>query len=194
MLFLRKDTSGAKAPANPAKRMYGLKRLPFRRKSLWLVCQAVLIAAVVCFSLGATDPGERFEKVGNKLMCTCGCAQSLLGCDHAGCPNRGEEMDMLRSGIAQGQSDQAILDGFVQRYGTVVLSAPTMHGFDLLAWIMPFAVAAVALVGTIFLVRHWSKEQVLAAQVASQSGAVLPGGDEAMRERIRRETGIDGGI
>src|SRR5271168_1884076 len=68
------------------------------------VAQALLIAAVVCVSLGATDPGARFNKIGGKLMCTCGCAQSLLGCGHYGCPNRGGEMDELRDGIANGQS------------------------------------------------------------------------------------------
>lgn len=152
----------------------------------------VLVASVVCFSLGATDPTEHFNKLGGKLMCTCGCAQSLLGCDHVGCPNRGEEMDLLRTGIAGGQGDAAILDSFVQKYGTVVLAAPTTKGFDLLAWIMPFAVALVALLGTIFLVRHWAAQQVPAG-----NGPVNPlqaRAEEEMRERIRRETGTDGGV
>ncbi|WP_263358249.1 cytochrome c-type biogenesis protein [Acidicapsa ligni] len=153
----------------------------------------VLVASVVCFSLGATDPTEHFNKLGNKLMCTCGCAQSLLLCDHEGCPSRGQEMDDLRSGINSGQSDEAILQGFVGRYGTVVLAAPTTHGFDLLAWIMPFAVALVALLGTIFLVRHWAAQQPKLADHASLSPAQARAEDE-MRERIRRETGTDGGV
>jgi cytochrome c-type biogenesis protein CcmH len=147
----------------------------------------LLVAAVVCFSLGATDQQARFEKVGGHLMCTCGCAQSLLGCDHVGCPSRGEEMDKLRQGIAGGRSDAAILDSFVADYGAVVLSAPTTKGIDLLAWIMPFAVSAVALVGTIFLVRHWAKNQ---PKLAS-AGQVDPVAEDEMRERIRRETGTE---
>ena len=153
------------------------------------VLQALLVATVVCFTLGtttaATDATARFNDVGRKLMCTCGCAQSLLGCDHVGCPNRGGEMDELRAGIANGESDAAILQGFVQRYGKTVLSAPTTEGFDLVAWIMPFAVAVLALIGTIFLVRHWAKQQPALATAKGLSGAA----GEAMRERIRRETG-----
>jgi cytochrome c-type biogenesis protein CcmH len=149
--------------------------------------QALLVAAVVCFSLGATDPGARFNDIGKKLMCTCGCAQTLLGCDHVGCPNRGGEMDELRDGIANGQSDAAILQGFVQRYGGTVLGAPTTQGFDLVAWIMPFAVAALALLGTVFLVRHWAKQQ---PKLAAATGLRGPA-EDAMRERIRRETGIE---
>jgi len=162
--------------------------MPLRMSSRFArVAQALLVAAVICFSLGATDATARFDQIGGKLMCTCGCAQSLLGCDHVGCPNRGGEMDELRTGIANGESEAAILQGFVARYGKTVLAAPTTEGFDLVAWIMPFAIAALALIGTIFLVRHWGKQQPKLATAKALSG---PAG-EAMRERIRRETGTD---
>ena len=153
--------------------------------------QALLVAAVVCFSLGATDPEAHFQKLGNGLMCTCGCEQQLLKCDHVGCTFRGEEMDMLRNQIAGGQNDSLILQSFVQRYGATVLSAPTTEGFDLVAWIMPFAVAAAALIATIFLVRNWARNQ---PQLASAGGPLTPAQVKAeaeMRERIRRETGTD---
>jgi cytochrome c-type biogenesis protein CcmH/NrfF len=161
------------------KRMFSLRAV-----------QALVIALVVCFSLGASDTEARFNKLGGKLMCTCGCAQSLLLCDHAGCPNRGEEMDRLRGGIASGQSDSAILQGFVTEYGKVVLGAPPTQGFDLLAWIMPFAVAAAALIATFLLVRNWARSQPkLAAGTAA--GSVRAGVADEMRERIRRETETD---
>jgi cytochrome c-type biogenesis protein CcmH/NrfF len=166
----------------------------FSRRVAVLV-QALLVAGVVCFSLGATDPQAHFEKLGNGLMCSCGCEQQLLKCDHGGCTYRGEEMDMLKTAIASGQNDSLILQSFVQRYGATVLAAPTTEGFDLLAWIMPFAVAAVALIGTILLVRNWAKSQ---PKLASASGApVAPArvtADEEMRERIRRETGTEGEV
>jgi cytochrome c-type biogenesis protein CcmH/NrfF len=155
------------------------------------LAQSLLIAAVVCLSLAATDPQAHFDKLGNGLMCTCGCEQQLLKCDHVGCTFRGEEMDMLKNGIASGQNDSLILQSFVQRYGATVLSAPTTEGFDLLAWIMPFAVAAVALIGTIFLVQHWAKNQ---AKLASATAPLAPAdakAEESMRERIRRETGTE---
>lgn len=155
------------------------------------VAQALLVAAIVCFSLGATDPGARFNDIGRKLMCTCGCAQSLLGCDHVGCPNRGGEMDQLRDGIANSQSEAVILDGFVERWGATVLGAPTTKGFDLLAWIMPFAVAAVALIGTILLVRNWAKQQTKLASASTPVSAAQSAAAEGMRERIRRETGTE---
>jgi cytochrome c-type biogenesis protein CcmH len=164
-----------------------LKPRPFKAGRWPIVAQGLLVAAIVCASLGATDQQARFEKVGGHLMCTCGCAQSLLGCDHVGCPNRGDEMAKLRMGIAGGQSDAAILDSFVADYGAVVLSAPTTKGIDLLAWIMPFAVSAIALIGTIFLVRHWAKNQPKLAP----AGPLDAKAKDEMQERIRRETGTE---
>jgi cytochrome c-type biogenesis protein CcmH len=150
--------------------------------------QALVVAAAVFVSMGMTDFDARFNKVGAQLMCTCGCAQSLLGCDHVGCPNRSGEMDRLRGGLSGGLSDAAILQGFVAEYGKTVLGAPPTEGFDLLAWIMPFAVALLGLLGTIFLVRHWAKSQPKPAPVEKMTQAELRA-DEDMRERIRRETG-----
>jgi cytochrome c-type biogenesis protein CcmH len=155
------------------------------------VALSLLIAAVVCLSLGATDPQAHFEKLGNGLMCTCGCEQQLLKCDHVGCTFRGEEMDMLKNGIASGQNDSLILQSFVQRYGATVLSAPTTEGFDLLAWIMPFAVAAAALIGTILLVRNWAKNQATLASATAPLAPAEAKAEESMRERIRRETGTE---
>jgi cytochrome c-type biogenesis protein CcmH len=100
-------------------------------------------------------------------------------------------MDMLRNQIASGQNDSLIMQSFVQRYGATVLSAPTTEGFDLLAWIMPFAVAAVALIGTILLVRNWAKNQPELAAARTPSDPAQVKAEEEMRERIRRETGTD---
>jgi cytochrome c-type biogenesis protein CcmH/NrfF len=150
--------------------------------------QALLLAFVVCFSVGATDPQARFNDLGHKMMCTCGCGQVLLECNHVGCTVSGGMRDELSQGIASGMNDSLVLQSFVQRYGATVLAAPTTEGFDLVAWIMPFAVSAVALIGTILLVRNWAKNQ--AQVVASGSGvdASQIGVQGEMRERIRRET------
>jgi cytochrome c-type biogenesis protein CcmH len=151
---------------------------------------SVLLAMVVCFSLGATDPQARFNDLGHKMMCTCGCGQVLLECNHVGCPVSGGMRDELTANIASGLNDSLVLQSFVQRYGATVLAAPTTQGFDLVAWIMPFAVAVVGLLGTIFLVRHWAKNQPKVAPVGKLTQAEVRA-DEDMRERIRRETGTE---
>ena len=160
---------------------------------LWMkALQAGALAVAVCFSLGATDAGSRFNDLGHRLMCTCGCAQLLGECNHVGCPESGRERDELKAAIAAGKSDKEIMDWFAAKYGATMLAAPTTEGFNLVAWIAPFAVFGAALLGTILLVRRWSvgKRQAVAGLDAANM-------DPAERERleaIRRETGGDGGF
>ena len=158
------------------------------------LAQSLAVAAVVCISLGATDAASRFDDLGHKMMCQCGCAQVLLECNHVGCPVSPVMRDELSDGISRGMNDSLILQSFVQKYGGVVLAAPTTQGFDLVAWIMPFAVAAAGLLGTIFLVRHWAKQQPVLASSGKPLSAAEVQAEQAMQERIRRETGTDGGI
>jgi cytochrome c-type biogenesis protein CcmH len=146
------------------------------------ILQASALAVAVCFSLGATDAGTRYTTLNHRLMCTCGCAEILGECNHVGCTNSTAELNELRTGIADGKSDQEILSGFVAKYGAVVLAAPTTQGFDLVAWIAPFAVFAAALLGTILLVRRWTAGKQPVEALATDPAT------NALRERIRRET------
>lgn len=161
------------------------------RFSFWIKgVQALLLAIAVCFSMGASNASARFNDLSHRLMCTCGCAQLLGECNHVGCTESGRERNELSAAIAAGASDQQILASFAAKYGATALAAPTTHGFDLVAWIAPFAVFAAALLGTVLLVRRWS---IGKAQAVAQ--ATDPAMD-VLREKIRRETdaGNDGGF
>ena len=144
--------------------------------------QAVVLAVAVCFSVGATDTGARYNDLNHRLMCTCGCAEILGECNHVGCTSSTEELSLLRAGLAAGKSDKEILDSFVAKYGALVLAAPSKEGFDLVAWIAPFAVFAAALLGTILLVRRWSFGKTQSAAQATDPAM------DALVEKIRRET------
>jgi cytochrome c-type biogenesis protein CcmH/NrfF len=149
--------------------------------------QAALLAVAVCFSVGASDSSARYDHLNHQMMCSCGCGQVLGECNHVGCPDSPVQLAELRTAINAGMTDQQILDSFVAKYGATVLAAPTKTGFNLVAWIAPFAVFLAALLGTILLVRHWS--------VGKQGATVQPPSSpemDAIRERIRRETGSEG--
>jgi len=163
--------------------------------SRWMkILEASVLAVAVCFSLGATDSNARYHDLNHRLMCVCGCAQLLGECNHVGCTQSGEELTLLRSNISAGMGDNEILAAFAAKYGATVLAAPATHGFDLVAWIAPFAVFAAALLGTILLIRHWSGLSAAKAQAAAANVHVEDPADRERRERIRRETGIDGGF
>jgi len=165
------------------------------RFTFWVrTAQALLLTVAVCFSLGAADASMRMDNLGHRLMCTCGCAQLLGECDHVGCPSRGEEMAELATAIQNGEGDDQILNAFAVKYGATVLAAPRTEGFDLVAWIAPFAVFAAALLGTILLVRRWSGVSGLQSQATVKAQSRLSPEEQERVARIRRETGADGGF
>ena len=159
------------------------------RFRFWIkAVQAGLLAVAVCFSIGASDASARYDHLNHQLMCSCGCGQVLGECNHVGCPDSPVQLSELRTAMNTSMTDQQILDSFAAKYGATVLAAPRTQGFDLVAWIAPLAVFLAALLGTILLVRHWSVGRKNAAEPASTPEM------NALRDRIRRETGNEGGF
>jgi cytochrome c-type biogenesis protein CcmH len=75
----------------------------------------------------------------------------------------------------------------------VVLAAPTKEGFNLLAWIAPFLVLGAGILGTVLLVRRWTIGHPQTAGGFHEQVIEDPE-ERERRERIRRETGADGGF
>ncbi|HEY6969390.1 MAG TPA: hypothetical protein VJA94_09300, partial [Candidatus Angelobacter sp.] len=47
-----------------------------------------LLAIVLCSSAAASAADDkRFNDIGSKIQCSCGCGQMLLKCNHVGCPS-----------------------------------------------------------------------------------------------------------
>ncbi|NYF52293.1 cytochrome c-type biogenesis protein CcmH [Tunturiibacter gelidoferens] len=145
---------------------------------------AGLVCLLAVVMLGAT-PDSRFQKMGHEMICTCGCGQVLLECNHVGCPVSPVMISELHSGIDGGGTDTSIFNWFETKYGATVLAAPIRGGFDNVAWIAPMAVFLLATIGTGFLVKMWSARSAQRRAV-SAAGTVM--GGDAVRERIRRET------
>jgi cytochrome c-type biogenesis protein CcmH/NrfF len=143
-----------------------------------------MVCLLALVMLGA-DPSARFEKMGHEMICTCGCGQILLECNHVGCPVSPVMINELHAQIDGGGSNTLIFNWFAAKYGATVLAAPIRGGFDNVAWIAPITVFFLATVGTGFLIKVWRRRTAQTAPVIAASG---PGAD-AMRERIRRETG-----
>ena len=146
---------------------------------------------LVCFAavtmLGAGSPSTRFDRLGHKLMCTCGCAEILLECNHMGCPDSPGLISDLQAQLASNATDKSVFGWFAAKYGPIVLASPMRGGFDLVAWIVPFAVLFLGIGGVVLLVRLWHQRH---AQATLAHPAGLPGFPAAndLRDRIRRET------
>lgn len=150
--------------------------------------QFLLIGLVGLTMLGASSPERRYEKLGHNLMCTCSCGEVLLECNHVGCPTSGPMTSELHMLLASAVPDPGILHWFVTKYGPIVLASPTGKGFDLVAWIVPFAVLGLGIAGVIFLVRLWHRRHAQLAGGPLGSLPVAPALSHSLRDRIRRDT------
>jgi cytochrome c-type biogenesis protein CcmH/NrfF len=154
------------------------------RNSKLRIAQLTLVALLVMGFMGA-DSDARFNKLGHQLMCMCGCNQILLECNHVGCTYSDRMRNELSAGLERGDSDSLVLQSFVQKYGNTSLAAPTGSGFNVVAWITPFAVFVGAVIVTIWLVRLWRSRAV--AQPVPQPALQAEELDE-LRQKARQET------
>lgn len=148
-----------------------------------------LIAALfiaVLLLLGAGDDSARIDRLGHQLMCVCGCNQVLLECNHVGCSYSTRMRDELTASVTRGDSDNGVLQWFIQAYGTTVLTVPTNRGFNKVAWIMPYLALVIGIAFVVFIVLAWKKRPLVvhASVPAAVRGAEL----DRFRDQARRET------
>lgn len=139
--------------------------------------------AAVCFLAASavrteaqTAAKTTVESIENGTICQCGCNQTVSGCNHEGCAAKAEMQAMADKEVASGKDGAAILQDFVLRYGTKVLSTPPASGFNLTVWILPICGGFLGLALVVVLVRRWRRAPEIAP------GAPAPIDPETMAE------------
>jgi cytochrome c-type biogenesis protein CcmF len=115
------------------------------------------------------------------IMCTCGCRRSLEKCGMVNCHGEAAQMAQLRRYIAEGKSHDEILAAFVSDGGEHMLMAPLDRGFNRLAWMLPYMLAAAGLITIIVNARRWSHQPIPA------SGGSAAASDPALDARLDDE-------
>ena len=101
----------------------------------WLI---VLLTALTFVALGSSGK-TTLQEVSEGLTCQCGCGLTVANCNHPQCEFSVPARQQIETMIARGMESAQIIGFFRAKYGEKILSAPTSEGFNLLAWIMPFA-------------------------------------------------------
>jgi len=135
-------------------------------------------------TLGSADTDARYQNLGHKLMCVCGCSEILIECNHVGCPDSDRMLAELRAAIDHGDSDNAILVAFQNKYGPTVLAAPWLSRFNIVAWVVPPALLLLGLFGTWLLVNKW-RHRTSATPIVEEAQL-----SDDLRQRIRKETEV----
>jgi cytochrome c-type biogenesis protein CcmH len=139
---------------------------------------AALIAALVLAAPALAGGRPSAAALETQLVCPV-CHETL---DQSSAPVAQEMKQLLRKRIAQGWTRQQILDEMVRNFGPGVLSTPSKHGFDLLAWVLPIGAAVMGVGALAVGARHWART----APVAAGDAAVAPL-DAATERRIDDE-------
>jgi cytochrome c-type biogenesis protein CcmH len=143
------------------------------------------LALLVVPAVAAAEATQ--QEVEESLTCQCGCGLTVHSCNHIQCPS-GEPMKLeIAQRLGRGESKEQILDAFRQRYGEKVLSSPTFHGFNWLAWIMPFAAVLAGAFGVTVVIRRWVRTAAATPQTPAAPAAGTPAGDPELRRRLERE-------
>jgi cytochrome c-type biogenesis protein CcmH/NrfF len=148
------------------------------------ILQSLLLSCAVVLLMGADNQEARYQNLGGKIMCSCGCAQMLLKCNHVGCPNSDQMISELRANVNKTSNDEAVLNWFRTKWGVTAVVEPSTHGFELLAWVLPAAGLGLGLLLVLLLIRSW---RMRPAPVAVADMNLAPD-LEVLRARARRET------
>jgi cytochrome c-type biogenesis protein CcmH len=143
------------------------------------VLAGVLLAlAVAGPALAASRPSE--SALETKLVCPV-CHETL---DQSTAPVAQQMKTEIRRRIAQGWSEQQILDEMVANYGPGVLSTPATHGFDLLAWVLPIGGILIGAAGLAGGAWYWSRGRD--AEPAEPAAALAPEEEARLDEELAR--------
>ncbi len=136
---------------------------------------------------------DKAKEIGGKLLCgvgtpLCDCKQILTQCNHVGCRNSAAMLKTLDTGVAKGESETSIIQGFVAEFGTAVLSEPPKSGLNLVAWYLPSTMLFAGMLLVVFVISRWRKRPVATAAAPDNAAGVSPEMLERARAQASRET------
>jgi cytochrome c-type biogenesis protein CcmH len=116
-----------------------------------IVAALVLLLGLTAAAQPQAQPRTTLPDVEDEVMCVeCGTALNV-----SESPVAEQEREFIRDRIAEGMTKEEIKAALVEEYGDDVLATPPSEGFNVSNWLVPAALAALALAGVVLLARRW---------------------------------------
>lgn len=147
-----------------------------RRRLPWLALALLVVGASVWAAWPESGPRtvrEHALDLASELRCPD--CEGLSVADSATTSGRSIRAD-LRRRIEAGESDAAIRQVYIERYGDSILLKPEGSGIGILVWGLPVTAIVLGAGGLAFAFARWRREPAMHATVA----------DEALVESTRR--------
>lgn len=118
---------------------------------------AFFVVSLAVGTVANAHAGAILADIENALMCECDdkCGKVLINCN---CSTSDKHRADLKRHIESGLTKEQIIKIYVDKYGEKVLSAPTKTGFNITAWITPFAALLGGGIGIRQLIRVWIRK------------------------------------
>jgi cytochrome c-type biogenesis protein CcmH len=113
---------------------------------------ALALALVLAAPAGASERRPTLGELEGEVMCPT-CKTTL---DQSSAPIANRIRRFISARIAAGDTKNEIKRKLVLQFGPSVLAEPSKHGFNLLAWVLPFAGIGLGALALGALAWHWS--------------------------------------
>jgi cytochrome c-type biogenesis protein CcmH/NrfF len=145
---------------------------------------AAVVSAALALIVAAPAGASQAHPTQDELEAMLVCPSCHVPLDESNSPVAQQMKAYIAKRIAQGATRSQIVDELVgppNNLGTGVLGVPRTHGFDLIAWVLPFAGIALGAVCIGAAAWWWSRTRGTAEPVAA------PALDPAVERRIDDE-------
>ena len=148
------------------------------------VLQLLLVSAFALAAIAGCGGEEKPTLAELEAELTCPTCNGPLALSNA--PVADRIRAFVRERIAAGDTESEIKEKLVESFGESVLAAPPREGFNWLAWVLPLAGGAVAVIVLAIAVRRWagSRAEEPAPADPSRNGRPL---DPDIERRVDEE-------
>ena len=163
-----------------------------KSRRLIFLAFVLILALVPLVAVNLHAYSDQAKQIGMHLKCMCrGCDMSAGGCSHPGgafsgpCETAKGMLNDVDAHLAKGETQEQIIQDFVNQYGAIVYVEPPKRGFGLFAWVMPFFYAILGIALVAFVIKKWLRPR----PAASMSGPTVSNESlDRLRAQAARET------
>ena len=123
--------------------------------ALLLIAASFYVAALVQ-AQGTYPTDDDVNAVAKKLYCPVCPNTPLDVCETQACADWRQQ---IREQLADGWTEDQVMDYFVEQYGERVLAEPERSGFTSLVWILPVVALVLGLIVAVQALRSWRAGQ-----------------------------------
>jgi len=176
-------------------------RTMLRRPAFIIPVAVVLLIGAVWLvtAISAAQPktlDQRALEVAQQIQCPVCNGESVADSPSL---KAAEMRNVIRQQLAEGRSEQQVLDYFQSVYGNDILESPPQQGFTSLIWLMPVLMLVAGAVAVFTVAREWQRQARLAAAPQAHEDdlddvALSPSERQALTDLLRREVAADEGL